>query len=283
MSTGFFQSGGGGNNMLSSMPLIGGMFDNSEAEALDQLKQNQANWNGLEIPNETWDTVTPQLYSAQQANATTVQNDPMVKSAQMAALAKMGDLANTGLSDVDQQGYTQARDLGNQMANSGSQAAMQNAQARGIGGSGMEFANREIANQQGAQRAQQAGLQQAADSARQRALYNQAYATGLGNMQQQDTNLSAQNAGILNQFNMANTQAANQGSQYNIANNYNSQIANNQGRTGVQQNMYGDAVTRAQGQSGANSGMAQGYGAVNAANNSARNTNTDLAGEMMGF
>jgi len=127
------------------------LFNNS-GDFLQTLGNSRNQYNGIQAPNLTWNTYSPEQIAARSAQAQTVSDDPLAKSAQMSALSRMGDLAQNGLSAVDQQGFENARELGNQMANSGSQAAMANAQARGIGGSAMEFANREIANQQGAQR-----------------------------------------------------------------------------------------------------------------------------------
>lgn len=240
------------------------LFNNS-GDFLQTLANSRGQYDGIQTPNLTWNTYSPDQVAPRSSQATTVQDDPMVKSAQMSALAKMGDLSNTGLSDVDQQGYAQARDLGNQMANSGTQAAMQNANARGIGGSGTEFAQREIANQQGAQRSQQAGLQQASDSARQRALYNQAYSNALGGMQQQQTGLNAQNAGILNQFNQANTNAANQAQYYNTGNNNQAQLTNTQGRNNVAQGNFNNQLGLAGAIQNSNKDLAGGQAAADAA------------------
>jgi hypothetical protein len=267
----FSDSGSGGNNLLSSIPVYGALFDQSGKQGMGELERNQALWGGLGVPTQTWKDLDPQIYRPEMAQGHTVQDDPLVKSAQMSALAKMGDLSNTGLSDVDQAGYQQARDIGNQMANSGTQAAIQNANSRGLGGSGMEFAQREMANQQGAQRAQQAGLQQASDSARQRALYNQAYSNALGNQRAQDLNLNAQNAGILNQFNMANTNMQNQANQWNVNNQNQAQLANNNGRNAAMQANFNNALARTQGAAGANTGMGKGDFATNAANTANRN------------
>ncbi len=241
------------------------------SDFVNTLGNNRQLYDGVQTPNLTWNTYAPEAIAPRSAQGQTVQDDSLAKSAQMSALSRMGDLANTGLSAVDQQGFQNARDMGNQMANSGSQAAMQNAQARGIGGSGMEFANREIANQQGAQRAQQAGLQQSADSARQRALYNQAYEQGMGNFRNQNNNVNAQNAGILNQFNMANTQAANGAQAMNAMNNNQAQLQNTQGRNQVAQGNFNNQMGLAAGKAGANTGLAQGQAAQDAANQAQQN------------
>lgn len=252
-------------------------------QAQNNLQSARDQFSNLTTPNLAWNTYKPGAIAPQMVTGQQVSDDPMVKSAQMAALAKMGDLSNTGLSGVDQQGYEQARELGNQMASSGSAAALQNAQARGIGGSGMEFANREMANQAGAQRSQQAGLQQSADSARQRALYNQAYANSLGGMQQQTTGLNAQNAGILNEFNRANTGAINNANQYNTAAQNQAQLVNQEGRNNVAQNNFNNQVTRAGGVAGAYGGMARGNAAQSAADQAQQNTYMQMGMSALGM
>lgn len=267
--------------LLSQLPVVGGMFDNSGQQALDQLANNQAVYQGVGIPDQKWQNYNPESMTPELAQASQISEDPTVRSAQLSALSKMGDLANTGLTAVDQQGYQQARDIGNQMAHSGSQAALQNAQARGIGGSGMEFANREIANQEGAGRAQQAGLAQAADSARGRANALQAYGAGLGQQRAQDFNANAANTGILNQFNMANTQAQNAANQWNVQNRNNAQQYNQQGQLNLGQQNFNNQITKAGGMAQANTGMAQGYAAQNAARTSDRNMWTKIGANMI--
>jgi len=157
---------------------------------------------------------SPELLKSETANFELLNEDPLLRSAQMAALSKMAGLAETGLSEVDQAGYERARRLGGQVQKAGQGAAMQNAQARGVGGSGLEFAMRESASQQAAERAQDAGLQQAADSAKQRAMYQSAYGNALAGQRSQDMQAEGANKGIINRFNEMNTNnrnATNQG------------------------------------------------------------------------
>jgi hypothetical protein len=108
------------------------------------------------------------VYDPTLAQAETVAQDPVVRQMQLSALAKMAGLAENGLSEVDEAAFVKAQNMGGQMARSGMQAALQDAQARGVSGSGLEFALREQANQGGAQRAQEAALEQAAKSAQMR-------------------------------------------------------------------------------------------------------------------
>lgn len=279
-------------SFLSGLPVVGGLFDHSDDDAINQLKQNQALFGNLALPQ--FADYKPEQYSVvgqydpEKAQANTISEDPSVKTAQMNALNQLAGLSQTGLSDVDQAGYEKARQIGEQAAHSGLAAAMQNAQARGVGGSGLEFAMREMANQDAAGKAQDAALQQASDSARQRALYTQAFGNMAGNVRGQDFNANSANAGILNNFNMYNTGNANQAQQYNLNN---AQGIANQNVTGanqaqqynnqMKQQAYQDAYQKASGQAGANTATANGYAAQNAANASERNNNTKIAADAL--
>ncbi len=241
------------------------MLDNSDEQAMDQLRQNQLIYSNLNLPR--FDRYTPGTYNPQTASAQTIQEDPGLRSQQQAALMRMGGLAQTGLSDVDNQGFERARQMGDQMENSGNAAALQNAQARGIGGSGLEFAMHEQANADAANRANQAGLDQAATGARQRAMYQEAYGNALSGMRGQDFQANAANAGILNNFAQFNTNNQNQANQWNVANqNQAAQYNNN-----LKQQSYNDQYNKAAGQAGQGGAIANGYFAQGAANQSNMN------------
>lgn len=240
--------------------------DHSSDDAMAQLKKNQQIWNNLQTPDLKWQDYKPETYNAEMMNADTVKEDPALRSSQMDVLSKMAGLSKDGLSDVDAAGYQKSRDEAQQIAQGQSGAALANAESRGLSGSGMEFAAKEMAGQSAANRAQSADLQQAADSARQRAMYTQAYGGALAGQRSQDFGANAANTNILNQFNQANTQARNNASYGNVQNQNQAQMYNNQGRTGIQQQNFNNQVTRAGGMSGANTGMANGYAAQDAAN-----------------
>jgi len=221
-----------------------GLF--SDDSGFDEAKRaNELNRNILdqiELPKYT--EFNPNLYTNQSAQYQLTSDDPVARSAQLSALAKMSGLADTGLSDADQAEFTQAANQGNQLARSGNAAALNNAQARGVGGSGLEFLMREQANQDGAQRAQDAGMQTAANAAKQRALYNQAFLQGTSNMRDQDYRTNANNTNIINQFNQANTQARNQ------TNNANTGLQNQafQYNQGLKDKNFNNQMSRATGQ-----------------------------------
>jgi hypothetical protein len=193
-----------------------GIFSDDESfkPIVDNIARNRGLYANINLPDYL--QYSPELFTTESTDYQTIGEDPLVKSRQMQALQRMAGLAETGLSEVDAAGFARARDEGNQMARAGTQSAIQDAQNRGVAGSGMEFAMREIANQGGAQRAQQAGLDVAANAAKQRALYNTAYADQLGSARDQDFRAGSANTGIINQFNQANTNQRNQTNMNNV-------------------------------------------------------------------
>lgn len=283
----------GFDNFLSTRAGVGGLFDDSEENTMNQLQANQGLYAGLQMPDlQNYD---PQQYSyigdyaPTLGQASTISEDPTVRSAQMSALQRMAGLADTGLTDVDQSNFMQARLLGDQVARQGNDAAVQNAQARHLSGSGMEFAMKEKANQDAAQRSQQAGLQAASDSARQKALYQQAYGSALSGVRGQDFTANQANAGILNQFNQMNTGIQNQAQQQNLSNkqnvnNMNVQTGNQaqQYNNQMRQQQYQNQLSRVGGMAGANTQMANGYAAQNAARQAGRQQDTQMLGTIMG-
>ncbi len=263
------------NKFMSQRGGIGGLFDNSDDQAMAEIQKNRQLWEQLQVPELTWENLLAENYSPEQAVSNTVQEDPLIRSAQMSALAKMAGLADTGLSAEDEAAFMKAKTNANQMARGNRDAVAANATARGVGGSGMEFALKEIGNQEAATRAQQGGMDQAAASARQRALYNQAYGQQLAGVRGQDYTANRGNADILNQFNMANTNTANQGQLFNIGNRQGMAEKNQTGRQNTQQNNFNNQVTKIGGLSGANTGVANHYYGQSAANADARSKDMD--------
>lgn len=206
--------------------LFGGGGNSGFDEAMDSVNRNRQLLKDIPIPKYQY--MTPDLYDSEAAQYQITQEDPLLRSAQMSALAKMSGLAETGLSQADQADMSRARDQAAQMARGNTEAALQNAQARGVGGSGMEFAMREMASQGGAERARQQGMDVAANAAKQRAMYNQAYGQQLSGARADDARTNQANTNIINQFNQANTQARNQSQQSN-ANIKNQAFQYNQG------------------------------------------------------
>lgn len=244
---------------------------------------NQQLWGSLQLPNLQYQTYTPGQLNPVMANATRVTEDPTVRSAQLAALAKMSGLADQGLSAQDNAAFGQAQNQANQTVNQSAQAALQNAQARGVAGSGLEFALREMGAQNASQNQQQANLQQAASSAQNRVLANQAYMSALSGQRGQDYQANANNANILNQFNMANTQQQNEANQYNVGNQNQAQLYNQQNRNNIAQQNFNNQVTKIGGQTGANQGYTNALAAGDAAQQANDNAVLGAGTKLLGY
>lgn len=263
-------------DIMSAIPVIGGLFDDSDEQAMAELAKNRKLYENIQLPNLMWEDYAPELFQTESAQYELTQEDPLLKSAQLSALQKMAGLAESGLSDIDAAGFQRARSMGARDARAGTEAAIANAAARGAGGSGMEFAMREMANQGGAERAQQAALEQAAASARQRALYQQAYGDMLGNVRGQDLGARQANTDIINRFNQANTAQRNETAVNNTQTKNSAQQYNLEGRRDTKQQNFTNEMARAGGISGATKDIAGGYAAQNAARTADRNTWTQI-------
>lgn len=220
-------------------------------EARNTLARNRGLYEMIDDPR--YAEMLPELLTNESANYELAQENPLLKSAQMGALAKMAGLAETGLSEADEAGFVRARNLAGQVSRGGQAAALQNAASRGVAGSGLEFAMKEAANQEAAQRAQESGLAQAAESARNKALYQTAYGNALAGVRGQDQNMSQSNAGIINRFNEMNTQGRNATNAAN-ANARNQAFQYNQG---LQDKKFQNQLTRADRTAGFNNQAAQ--------------------------
>jgi len=139
---------------------------------------------------------------SQAYNTAQISANPQIQAAQMAALSQLGGLANTsGLDPQAQAMLSQALTQQNINQRGQQGAILQNAQQRGVGGSGLELQNALGAQQSGSQ-AGALAAQQAAASARERALqalgqYGQ-YATGL-----QQQGLGTQQQNFMNQMGLS--------------------------------------------------------------------------------
>lgn len=155
--------------------------------------------------------------------------DPNLKAAQMDALSGLQEISDGGgLTLSDEANLRKIQDQINTEARGSREAILQNAQARGLGGSGLELLSQMQNQQDAATRASRAGLDTAAQ-AQERAL--QALIQGgetAGNIRGQDFNEQAQiaqaqdaiskfNAQNQQQVNMMNTQSRNDAQRANLA------------------------------------------------------------------
>jgi len=222
--------------------------DGSEEIYRDQLNKLY----GVGLPDLQAFNYNPEDYSYQ-----TISEDPSMQLRQSALLDRLSQLGETGLSDADKANYAQGVQQANQAARQRSGALMNEMRARGQGGSGLEYALREQAGQEAMNRQAQLGLAQAGDSARQRALYQQAYGNALAGKRDQDYRTAAANTDIINRFNQLNT------AQRNDAN-----LQNMQRKNDVAQQRFSNSINRITGATGTLGNLAQSQ-AANAASQNA--------------
>lgn len=281
------------DKFLSGLPLIGGLFDDSDEKAQAEAKKNQSLWEQLQTPDLQVTNFNPEVaayagdYTPEALQLSQIQEDPATRTDIMKNLNRMQYLADKGLSAEDDAAYLRANQEANQMAKGREGAIAQEMAARGIRGGGQELALRNQAAQDAANRMQMSGAEQAAQAARQRALYTQAYGSALSGLRGQDFSQNAANADIANKQAMYNTGERNTAQQSNLANKQtygqyaaglrnNAQMYNIAQPNEIAQQRFGNTVTKAQGQSGANTGMQNAYLGESAANQSARNANMAL-------
>jgi len=168
------------------------LYNNLQVPELDKSQYGGYSWLKDFVP-ETYDPWVGQAYQ--------MSDDQQSLDAQRQSLGQLQDFAKGGLQPAD---LVALQQIQQQQAGAGSSAAATAAdalRARGLGGSGAEYAARIGANQQAAN-----SSQQLYDSAMQQALTRQLNAvTGAGNLagniRQQSDNVSQQMANINNTFN----------------------------------------------------------------------------------
>lgn len=265
-------------------PVIGGIMgnqrasDDRDAQKAAQLAALQA-YQGVNLPDVNAMRVDPSLQSVQssvspqmqalvqeQNNAMQgIKTDPRLMQAQMQAL---GQLQQQGQGGLTAQERNVLQTIANQVGGASSAAnksILANMHARGLGGSGIEMANQQAAAQGAANQAAAQSSNLAAQS-QQNALQALMGAGQMGGQMQstqfgqEAAKAQAQNA--INQFNAANRQnvigqntgAQNQAQYYNNQNAQNVANANtaakNQAQyynSGLNQQQYQDAITKAGG------------------------------------
>lgn len=145
-------------------PILGGLAgqlfgEEDRARARELLRQSVADWDALDP------TVQAQLIDETLAN--TAPEDPVLREAQMGALAQMARTAREGgLAVEDRAKALEAQRQTAQVERGAREALSQNFQARGAGGSGLELAEQLAAQQGAADRNSAYGMGVAADASR---------------------------------------------------------------------------------------------------------------------
>lgn len=122
------------------------------ARAQDEATRNRNYWDSLRAPT-----------------ADQLMGPAEDREAQMAALSQMQEWGRGGLTQADRAALESTRQRDAQAAGSAQRSLMQQAQARGVGGGGLDFATRQQASQMGQQQSSDAESQML-QGAQQRAL-----------------------------------------------------------------------------------------------------------------
>ncbi len=231
-----------------------------------------------------------------QSDMNNVSTDPKLRSAQMDALGGLQDISKSGLTDQDEANLNKIRTQEETASRGARDAILQNAQSRGLGGSGLELLSQMKNQQDSATRDSQRDMDisgQAQDRALQALI---AGGTTAGNIQAQDFGQKAQvanandaiakfNAQNKQQTNVLNTQAnnaaqvANLGAKQTVANtNVNNRNAEQQYNKQLIQQQFDDKIKKAGGTAGTNqfNAGAQGQNSQNQANANNQTIGTGL-------
>ena len=230
--------------------------------------------------------ITPEDASAalqQRSAMNDIQTDPNLKQNQAQALASLQQIANNGgMLDVDKANLTKIRADEDTAAQGKRDAIIQNANARGVGGSGIELLSQMQNQQDSATRASQRDMDVSAQ-AQQRALDALIQQGTLSTQyQNQDFNQKAQtaqandaiskfNAQNQQQVNLTNQAADNNAQQTNLAAKQN--VADSNAALENQQQLYNKQLLQQQYQNKLNKANGQsGVASTNAANTGANST-----------
>ena len=231
--------------LAAAAPIVGGLIGQEQARgarsAADKAREQAlAQYANLEVPDiksqelllqeyALTGQMTPELEMLLQQNPTAMENisiDPRLRAEQMSALEQMSGLAEGKMNPADAAAFELARRQSAAEAQAKEGQILQNMQQRGQGGSGAELMARLQSNQSGADRLQQAELEQAKamQNARMAALTQQANMSGQLRTQDygEQSNL-AKAKDLINQFNTQNAQGV---QQRNVGTKNNAQLTN---------------------------------------------------------
>ena len=242
-------------------------------------------------------TISPeeaQTYMQESSAMNNIQSDPNLKKQQMGALSALEELGQGGLTDMDRADINRVQTQSDTASRGKRDAIMQNAQARGMGGSGMSIMA-QLQNQQDAASNQSQRDMDITALSKNRSLDALIQGGNLaGNMQNQNFNQQAQVAGAndaISRFNAQNMQNQNNlnvgnrnaAQEANLANRQSISNANvgarnqaQQFNKGILQQQFNNELSKKSGQSGVAASNANIEAQNNAAKAAAANQNMSM-------
>lgn len=286
--------------------LLGGVMSSGEAPNISDYYKDIQTPDTVDLEVQLQQLVQQGVLTPEDAQAALagpsalsgISLDPKLKDAQMQALQGLQDISdNGGMTLTDQANLRKIQSEQDAAARGSREAILQNAQTRGLGGSGLELMSQMQNQQDSATRASQRGTDIAAQ-AQDRAL--QALIQGgttAGNIENQDFNQKATVAGAQDAISKFNAQNQQQTNLFNTQSRNDAQASNLAAKQGVsdanantnnQQQMYNknliqqnydNKLKKAAGQSGIASQNAANQGAASQAQANATN---QLVGGLLG-
>jgi hypothetical protein len=246
-----------------------GLFDSSDSNAQDYLKQALAAYTSANVPTISQETVnnlpmesvqgTVNPENIQVATQTpsaynNISLDPATRAAQMKALGEYTNIADTGGLDANAKlALQQTIDAANAQSQGAQGAIMKSAQAEGQGGGDFALTQRAIAAQGASNTGATQGLETAAMAEANREAALNAMSNIGGSVNASDYGQAANKAASTNAINAANTAATNAANTGNVAN----KIQTGEFNTGTAQNVNAANTTAGQNSVYYNAGLPQ--------------------------
>lgn len=209
--------------------LFGGGPSDEELQAMGLLDENGQIARGIQDYLGPALNYNPQYYASPETpEATLVTEDPQLRSAQLAALNSLLTRSAEGVTAEELRQQDLSRRAQGETTRGQEEAIMNNMAARGLGGSGMEFALRQQAAQSAGDVAAQQGLARESTNAQQRLGALQQLLAGQTSLRNQDYTASRGNADITNAFATENSRRRNAINEANTALSNQAQVANKQ-------------------------------------------------------
>jgi hypothetical protein len=231
--------------------LIGEALAAGDYARAEQLRQQQMDlYKGI---------AQPQDFTRQGASAfDSIQMDPRLKAARMAALQRMQQIGLEGGMDVESRAANQeAQDQAAGFARGQQGALMQSMQSRGMGGSGMEAAAALQGQQAGSNMLAKSGMQAAAD-ARKRALAALSGSADMaGDLSRDEYGMAADKAHAGDAISRFNAENANQFQQQ--------KFGNAMDVAGAESGVYGNEMQDAEERAARKKALARGIGRIGGA------------------
>jgi hypothetical protein len=271
---------GGGVGLLKG--LFGGESDEEKAARL-QLENAQQQFEDQPAYNAPALDYNPNAYAAPETpEGQTISEDPNIKAAQMSALNSMLTRSNEGLTAEERRQQDLSRRKQEQTTQGAEEAIIANMAARGLGGSGMEYALRQQAAQNAADTASQGGLAREATNADQKLAALNNLLTGAGQVRGQDFTVNKTNADIVNDFATENSRRRNAISAANTELANNAQMSNKQAGREDYKTAYEQDVAKRKALAGQGETMADFYGQQDVANTANNNNMWNNVGTIAG-